>query len=132
MIRHIVKIAANAAFCLTIYLPYVTITSANKPLTYRKELAKMAKTMRYNAEMKLRDTKYYAIKRSDWMKFIERLYKFGRKDPIEEAHLIKDKHEITCWRAYYMAKNHGRNENGLFSLPWEWRQFVLEEIAKEV
>ena len=83
---------------------------------------------RYNAEMRWADTRYYAIKRDDWMKFINRLYKFGRKNPLEEAWQITDKHEQDCWRAYYMAKNRGKNANGCFELPWEWRQFILEEI----
>ena len=74
--------------------------------------------------------KWYSIKKSDWMKFIDLLYQFGRKDPKKEAQNITDKYEQDCWTAYYMAKERGKNQNGLFELPWDWRVFVLNEIKK--
>lgn len=73
--------------------------------------------------------KWYSISKKDWAKFIKLLYTFGRKNPKEEAQNITDKREQQLWTAYYMAKEHGRNEYGLFQLPWDWRKFVLDEIS---
>ena len=74
--------------------------------------------------------KYYSVKNSDWKRFINLLYTFGRTNPKAEAQQITDKREQRLWTAYYIAKERGRNENGLFSLPWGWREFILDEINK--
>jgi hypothetical protein len=61
--------------------------------------------------------KYYAIKREVWRRFLDHLKTIQK--PVHEL----TQEERNLWDDYYLAKEYGRNEKGLFSLPWKrWQR----------
>lgn len=68
------------------------------------------------------NTKWYSFSREDWKKFIDLLY------TIQKPQVEMTAEEVELWNCYYIAKDHGRNEKGLFELPYIRWQRVHEAI----
>ena len=68
--------------------------------------------------------KFYPISRENWRAFLQVLRGIGHHD--EPWELTAKQREL--WDCYFLAKEHGRNEKGLFSLPWERWQRVMDAV----
>ncbi len=68
-------------------------------------------------------TKWYAVKRETWLRFIEHLKTIQK--PVEEL----TEEERNLWDCYYIAKEHGKNAQGLLELPWN-RWLRVNELAE--
>jgi uncharacterized protein (UPF0335 family) len=58
-------------------------------------------------------TKWYAISKENWKKLINYLHTLER----DVARMTEEEKDI--WDCYYVAKGHGKNEKGLFELPYK-------------
>ena len=70
--------------------------------------------------------RYYSISRENWQAFLQVLRNIGHQDdPLALTAAERD-----LWDCYFIAKERGRNEKGLFSLPYKRWQRVMEVIGK--
>ena len=61
-------------------------------------------------------TKWYSIKKEDWRKFVDDvLWNIPRYDEYTK---LNDEQKA-LWEAYFICKEHGKNDKGLFQLPYK-------------